>query len=68
APYQKLYVFSDNYKLGAVASAMLEFLSEQNILKPVKSFHIIDDFTMLGKTALADTSLGLDTKSETPHS
>lgn len=65
APYQKLYVFSDNYKLGGVASAILEFLSEQNILKPVKSFEITDEFIMHGNTALVEKSLGLDTESLT---
>ncbi len=65
APYKKLYIFSDNYKLGGVASAILEFLSEQNILKPIKSFEITDEFIMHGNTALVEKSLGLDTKSLT---
>ncbi|EHI43263.1 1-deoxy-D-xylulose-5-phosphate synthase, partial [Rhodococcus opacus PD630] len=40
-------------------------MSEQNILKPVKSFEITDEFIMHGNTALVEKSLGLDTESLT---
>ena len=57
-------VFSDSYYMGGVASALLEFMAEENIKDvQLKSFEIKDRFVPHGNTALIEQSLGLDT----PH-
>lgn len=54
------FVFSDSVKAGGVGSAILEFLSEQNI-RDVRliSFEYEDDFITHGSTPKVEESLGL---------
>jgi len=60
AAHKRWYVFSDSALRGGVASALLEFLSEANILDVnVTSFEYRDDFIQHGSTALVEKSLGL---------
>ena len=58
--YNHWYVFSDSAKAGGVGSAILEYLSEQNITHVnVTSFEYGDDFITHGNTKLVEESLGL---------
>ncbi len=58
--HSKWYVFSDSAKMGGVASAILEFLSEEKILHvELTSFEYEDDFITHGNTTLVEESLGL---------
>ena len=58
--YKKWYVFSDSAKQGGVASALLEFLSEEKISDiSLTSFEYDDVFITHGNTKLVEESLGL---------
>ncbi len=58
--HKKWYVFSDSVKMGGVGSAILEFLSQEDIsdIKLV-SFEYEDGFIPHGDTKLVEASLGL---------
>ncbi|MEO1938807.1 MAG: 1-deoxy-D-xylulose-5-phosphate synthase, partial [Sulfurimonas sp.] len=58
--HKKWFIFSDTSKMGGVASAILEFLSEENIKDvEVVSFEYDDCFITHGNTKLVEESLGL---------
>jgi len=58
--HKKWFVFSDSSKMGGVASALLEFLAQENILDvKVVSFEYDDSFITHGNTKLVEESLGL---------
>ncbi len=58
--YKKWFVFSDSAKLGGVGSALLEFLSKENILDiSVISFEYEDEFITHGNTKVVEESLQL---------
>ncbi len=58
--YKRWYVFSDSAKMGGVASAIEEFLQDENILDiKVDTFEYEDNFITHGKTELVEESLGL---------
>ena len=58
--YKKWFVFSDSAKMGGVGSALLEFLSEKQIMDIVlTSFEYDDAFVTHGNTKLVEESLGL---------
>ena len=58
--YKKWFVFSDSVKMGGVGSALLEFLSEENIQDiVVETFEYDDAFITHGNTKLVEESLGL---------
>ena len=58
--HKKWFVFSDSSKMGGVASAISEFLADENILDVnVSSFEYSDDFITHGNTKLVEESLGL---------
>ncbi|MBA1437965.1 MAG: 1-deoxy-D-xylulose-5-phosphate synthase [Epsilonproteobacteria bacterium] len=58
--HKKWFIFSDTAKMGGVASAITEFLQEQNLhdIKLV-SFEYEDSFITHGNTKLVEESLGL---------
>jgi len=58
--YKKWYVFSDSAKMGGVGSAILELLSEKNILDvSLTSFEYTDAFITHGNTTVVEESLGI---------
>jgi len=58
--YKKWYIFSDSVKMGGVASAILEFLEDENIKDViVESFEYDDKFITHGKTADIEKFLGI---------
>ncbi len=58
--HKQWYIFSDSAKMGGVGSAILEFLSDENITDVnVVTFEYIDAFITHGNTALVEKSLGL---------
>ncbi len=58
--HKQWFVFSDTSKAGGVASALLEFLNDQNILDvSVHSFEYSDKFITHGNTTKVEESLGL---------
>ncbi len=58
--HKQWYIFSDSAKMGGVGSAILEFLSEENITDVnVVTFEYSDAFIIHGNTALVEESLGL---------
>lgn len=58
--YKKWFVFSDSSKTGGVGSALLEFLSYENISDiKVVSFEYEDSFITHGNTKKVEESLGL---------
>jgi 1-deoxy-D-xylulose-5-phosphate synthase len=58
--YKKWYVFSDSAKMGGVGSAILELLSQKQILDvALTSFEYDDAFIAHGYTTLVEESLGL---------
>ena len=58
--FHKWYVFSDTIKMGGVASALLEFLSEKKLLGiEVISFEYEDEFITHGDTKLVEESLNI---------
>ena len=58
--HKKWFVFSDSSKMGGVASAISEFLADENILDVnMTSFEYSDDFITHGNTKLVEESLGL---------
>jgi len=58
--YNSWYIFSDSQKQGGVASAILECLSQNDILNiSIKSFEYEDSFIEHGDTAKIEESLGL---------
>lgn len=60
AQHKQWYVFSDSARLGGVGSALLEWLSEANILDvAVVSFEYDDAFIKHGNTTLVEESLGI---------
>ncbi|MCL4432976.1 MAG: 1-deoxy-D-xylulose-5-phosphate synthase, partial [Epsilonproteobacteria bacterium] len=60
ALHKQWYVFSDSARHGGVGSALLEWLSEANILDvAVVSFEYEDAFIKHGNTALVEESLGI---------
>ncbi len=60
ALHKKWYVFSDSARQGGVGSALLEWLSEENIMDvAVVSFEYEDVFIKHGNTALVEESMGI---------
>lgn len=58
--HKKWYVFSDSCRIGGVGSALLEWLSEENITDvSIMSFEYDDTFIKHGNTRLVEESLGL---------
>jgi len=58
--YDSWYIFSDSQKQGGVASAILECLSQNDILNiSIKSFEYEDSFIEYGDTSKVEESLGL---------
>jgi len=58
--YKKWFVFSDSAKMGGVGSAILELLSQKQILDvALTSFEYDDTFITHGNTKLVEESLGL---------
>jgi len=58
--YNSWYIFSDSQKQGGVASAILECLSQNDILNiSIKSFEYEDSFIEHGDTSKIEESLGL---------
>lgn len=58
--HSKWYIFSDSAKIGGVGSAILEAMSEYNIIGvEVVSFEYDDAFITHGNTTLVEESLGL---------
>jgi 1-deoxy-D-xylulose-5-phosphate synthase len=58
--HKQWFIFSDSVKMGGVGSALLEFLSQKNILDvSVISFEYDDAFITHGNTTLVEESLGL---------
>lgn len=58
--YKKWYIFSDSAKIGGVGSAILEFLSAENITEvELVSYEYDDQFITHGSTQLIEESLGL---------
>ena len=58
--YKKWFVFSDSAKMGGVGSAILEFLSKEEIKDvALTSFEYEDSFITHGNTKLVEESLGL---------
>ncbi len=58
--HRKWFVFSDTSKMGGVASALLEFLSQEQITDvQVESFEYGDCFITHGNTKVVEESLGL---------
>ncbi|HEX5623256.1 MAG TPA: 1-deoxy-D-xylulose-5-phosphate synthase [Sulfuricurvum sp.] len=58
--HKRWYVFSDSSRIGGVGSALLEWLSEANIMDVhVVSFEYNDEFIKHGNTTLVEESLGL---------
>ena len=61
--YKKWYIFSDSVKLGGVASAILEFLSDRKIKDiEVVTFEYEDGFIKHGNSAKIEDTLGLSIK------
>jgi 1-deoxy-D-xylulose-5-phosphate synthase len=64
--YSHWFVFSNSAKIGGVGSALMEFLSENNIFNiKLKSFEFDDKFISHGKKELVEESLELDAKNIT---
>jgi 1-deoxy-D-xylulose-5-phosphate synthase len=60
ADYKKWYVFSDSAAKGGVGSALLEFLSEEDVKDvSLTTFEYDDAFITHGNTKLVEESLGL---------
>jgi 1-deoxy-D-xylulose-5-phosphate synthase len=60
ADYKKWYIFSDSAAKGGVGSALLEFLSEEQIQDiSLTTFEYDDAFITHGSTKLVEESLGL---------
>ncbi|RDU69547.1 1-deoxy-D-xylulose-5-phosphate synthase [Helicobacter cholecystus] len=60
--YQKAFVLSDSYLMGGVGSALLEFMTQEQIdWVELKSLEVQDEFITHGKTALIEERLGLST-------
>ncbi len=58
--HKKWYVFSDSVKMGGVGSAILEFLSEEQVQDvQLVTFEYEDNFITHGNTKLVEASLGL---------
>jgi len=58
--HKKWFIFSDSSKAGGVASAILEFLADENILDVnIISFEYGDSFITHGNTTLVEESLGI---------
>ena len=58
--HKKWFVFSDTSKMGGVGSALMEFLSQEQITDvAVESFEYEDCFITHGNTKLVEESLGL---------
>ncbi len=58
--YNDWFVFSDSAKMGGVGSAILEFLSRENLNKiSLTTFEYNDDFITHGKTNMVEESLGI---------
>lgn len=60
--HKKWYVFSDSASVGGVGSAILEFISRENLTVNVKSFEYSDDFITHGNTGLVEEDLGISPK------
>ena len=59
--YSKWFVFSDSAKMGGVASAIGEFLNDENISNvSLRSFEYSDAFITHGNTKVVEHSLGID--------
>ncbi|CAA6809808.1 MAG: 1-deoxy-D-xylulose 5-phosphate synthase (EC [uncultured Campylobacterales bacterium] len=64
--HTKWYIFSDSSKMGGVASAIMEALSEHNITDiQIKSFEFPDTFIPHGDNANIEKLLKIDTQSIT---
>jgi len=56
---KKWYVFSDSQRQGGVGSALLEFISQNDLDIKVKSFEYDDIFVQHGDTKLLEEDLGI---------
>jgi len=56
---KKWYVFSDSQKQGGVGSALLEFLSDNDLDVKIKSFEYDDLYIQHGDTKLLEEDLGI---------
>ncbi len=68
--HRYVFVFSDSYYLGGVASAITESLLQtqaKSHIAKITSFEVYDAFIPHGKNELIEQSLGLDTHSLTQH-
>lgn len=57
--HKKWYIFSDSAQVGGVGSAILEFVSRENVSVSVKSFEYSDDFITHGNTYLVEEDLAI---------
>ncbi|CRF49024.1 1-deoxy-D-xylulose 5-phosphate synthase [Helicobacter heilmannii] len=55
--YSKIYVFSDSYQMGGVASALLEFVGGGVL---IESFEVGDCYPAHGKSTLVEQALHID--------
>ncbi len=56
---KKWYIFSDSQKQGGVGSALLEFISENDLDIKIKSFEYDDIYIQHGDTKLLEDELGI---------
>ncbi|PAF50660.1 1-deoxy-D-xylulose-5-phosphate synthase [Helicobacter sp. 13S00477-4] len=61
--YRFIFVFSDNYKINGVASALFEYAMEWDLKLNLKSFEIKDEYIPHGNISEVEKSLCLDKKS-----
>jgi 1-deoxy-D-xylulose-5-phosphate synthase len=60
--HKRWYVFSDSSASGGVGSALLEFISRENLDVNLTTFEYGDDFITHGNTTLVEESLGITPK------
>ena len=56
---KKWYIFSDSQKQGGVGSALLEFISDEDLDIKVKSFEYNDTYIQHGDTKLLEEEIGI---------
>lgn len=57
---KKIYIFSDNVKIGGIGSMIASLLLENSIFTPIKSFEFEDAFISHGNTKEVDKQIGVD--------
>lgn len=60
--YHKIYIFSDNVKIGGIGERIALLLNEHSIFTPIKSFEFDDIFIPHGKTSDIEEILGISPK------